>query len=242
MKPAIFAHRGASGSFPENTIKAFQQAVKANADGITFNVQLSKDFVPVLIHDRTVNRTTNGQGLVSHFTARELKQLNAAAHHNVQTKEPVLLLEDYISWVKEYPNLRLIMEIRSYDLHAKRLIDAILPLVNHENIKERLVISSYDHMLLSKIKEASPEFHIAPLMEGQLWDTVHYLNNMQAKSYYLDAHFVSKELVQQLDAYDIEVGARSTNDTTSLKKLMNTGVSAVFSDFPARAIHVRDQL
>ncbi|MBM7837932.1 glycerophosphoryl diester phosphodiesterase [Alkalihalobacillus xiaoxiensis] len=242
MKPLIFAHRGASGSFPENTLKAFQQAVKANADGVTLSVQLSKDFIPVLIHDRTVNRTTDGQGLVSHYTANELKQLNAAAHHNAQIREPVLLLEDCISWLKDQSKLQVVMELRSYNVNSKQLLDTIIPLVDQEEMKHRVVLASYDHILLSEIKTASHQLTIAPLMEGRLWDAVHYLNSMQAKSYFLGAQYVSRELVHQLEEYDMSVGAHSTNDTLTLKKLMNTGIATIFSDFPARAIHVRDHL
>lgn len=69
----IFAHRGASGYAPENTMDAFKLAVKQGAEGIELDVQLSKDGIPVVIHDETIDRVTNGHGYVKDYTLEELK-------------------------------------------------------------------------------------------------------------------------------------------------------------------------
>lgn len=75
----IFAHRGAAGTHPENTMAAFEEALKAGADGIELDVQLTKDGEPVVIHDETVDRTTDGSGWVKDILYRELRKFNAAA-------------------------------------------------------------------------------------------------------------------------------------------------------------------
>ncbi len=75
----IYAHRGASAEFPENTIAAFQRAIDLRADGIELDVHLSSDGVPVVIHDETVDRTTDATGAVNTMTAEQLGQLDAGA-------------------------------------------------------------------------------------------------------------------------------------------------------------------
>ena len=74
-----FAHRGFSGKYPENTLLAFRKAIEAGADGIELDVHLSCDGIPVIIHDETLDRTTNGTGPVSSYTAEELKGFDASA-------------------------------------------------------------------------------------------------------------------------------------------------------------------
>ncbi|MBS7618882.1 glycerophosphodiester phosphodiesterase, partial [Candidatus Bathyarchaeota archaeon] len=73
----VVAHRGASGYEPENTIKAIEKAIDMNADAVEVDVRLSKDGVPVVIHDETLNRTTNGSGRVDSYTSEQLKNFDA---------------------------------------------------------------------------------------------------------------------------------------------------------------------
>ena len=89
-KPKIIAHRGASGHAPENTMAAFRLAMEQHADGIELDVMLSKDGHVVVIHDATVNRTTNGTGRVSALTLAELQTLDAGNGEHIPTLEEVL--------------------------------------------------------------------------------------------------------------------------------------------------------
>jgi glycerophosphoryl diester phosphodiesterase len=240
MSTFIFAHRGSSGSYPENTMKAFEQAVKAGADGVTFNVQLSRDEIPVIIHDRSVNRTTNGQGPVFYYMASELKQLNAAAKQTYKSRETIPDLPEFLAWAKEHQTLRLNMEIKGYGLDHKQLIKSILPFIDQSVFAERLTISSYDHVLLYKIKRAYPALEIAALVEGAIWNPTAYLQELGAGGYHINARYASQELVRTLQDHGVHIRSFSTNDTASLKQLFLWEVEGVFTDFPTRAIHLRD--
>ena len=77
----VYAHRGYSGAYPENTMLAFRKAEEAGSDGIELDVQLTKDGQVVVIHDENVDRTTDGKGLVCDYTLAELQKLNAAVHY-----------------------------------------------------------------------------------------------------------------------------------------------------------------
>ena len=98
----VYAHRGYSGKYPENTMLAFKEAEKTGCYGIELDVQLTKDGEVVIIHDERVDRTTDGTGWVRDFTLKELKKLNAAAAWNGKYGfEPIPTMEEYCQWVKD---------------------------------------------------------------------------------------------------------------------------------------------
>src|SRR5690625_4206670 len=98
----IFAHRGSSGTHPENTMSAFKEAERVGADGIELDVHYTKDDQLVVIHDNTVNRTTKGKGRVRDLTLGELLQLDAGSHIATQfSGEKIPTFEEVLDWIKE---------------------------------------------------------------------------------------------------------------------------------------------
>src|SRR5699024_908080 len=98
----IIAHRGYSGKYPENTMTALKEAEKSVAAGIKMDSGYTKDKQLVVIHDKTVNRTTDGKGLVSEFKLKDLKKLDAGANHsNSFKKEEILTLKEFLDWASE---------------------------------------------------------------------------------------------------------------------------------------------
>ena len=92
----VYAHRGYSGRFPENTMLAFQEAAKTGCDGIELDVQLTKDGQLVVIHDETIDRTTDGSGYVRDYTLEELRRFNAAAKWDGRFGfQPIPTFEEY---------------------------------------------------------------------------------------------------------------------------------------------------
>ena len=100
-----FAHRGYSGRYPENTMLAFRKAVEAGADGIELDVQLTKDGVPVIIHDELVDRTTDGKGFVKDMPLTQLRQLDAsyiyAGQYGVNR---IPTFREYCEFVRDLPS------------------------------------------------------------------------------------------------------------------------------------------
>ena len=97
-----FAHRGFKGKYPENTMLAFNKAIEAGADGIEFDVHLSKDGEIVIIHDETLERTTDGSGLVGEKTLAQLKKLNASKDYTDYQVQRILTLREYFDFAKDY--------------------------------------------------------------------------------------------------------------------------------------------
>ena len=134
MKSQIWAHRGASFYAPENTLEAFDIAVKQKADGIESDVQLSKDGKLVVIHDETIDRVSNGTGYVKDYNLNELKQYNSEIENNYR----------YIALKAAYSNTVILLEeldeIRNY-------VEECLTLIQENNSSLKLLIYQYIYVL-----------------------------------------------------------------------------------------------
>ena len=141
-KPKIFAHRGASAYAPENTMAAFSLAVHQGADAIELDAKLSADGYVVVMHDDTVDRTTNGTGRVSSLSLAELQKLDAGS------KFPPLFKSEKVPTLEEvYETLgRKILinvELTNYSTPMDDLPDKVIALVKKFNLEERVLLSSF---------------------------------------------------------------------------------------------------
>src|SRR5699024_9996871 len=121
MFTKVFAHRGASGHAPENTMPAFHLAYQMVADGIETEVHLTKDKIPVLFHDEQVKRTTNGRGFIKDMTVKHLKTLDPGSWFSTRfSGTTITTLEEFLSWVKNKP-LRINIELKKSEEHTSEL-------------------------------------------------------------------------------------------------------------------------
>lgn len=148
----IYAHRGASAEFPENTLIAFRRAIDIRADGIELDVHLSSDGVPVVIHDETLDRTTNGAGPVDGMTADELGRLDAGRGEGVPTLDAVLALAA--------GHVHVNIEIKS-GAAGRATLDVV---DRHPDL--RWAISSFDWTVLREVKAMRPGVDLWPTTYG----------------------------------------------------------------------------
>ena len=144
-KLTIAAHRGDCYNYPENTMAAFLASYEAGAEMIETDVHLSKDLIPVLIHDHTLERTTDGKGKVGDYTLDELLQFNAGI---VNFPERIPVFEDFMAWISK-TELTLNIEIKEYFdegnvERAKLCIDKVLEIVEKYGMADRILINSFD--------------------------------------------------------------------------------------------------
>ncbi|MDY0396507.1 glycerophosphodiester phosphodiesterase family protein [Virgibacillus halophilus] len=151
MTTVIYAHRGASGKAPENTMAAFRIALSEEAEGIETDVQLTKDGVPVLIHDERLRRTTGTGGYVKDVTYQQIKALNANAGFPTEVNTPVPSLEEFLEWAKDKP-LHLNLELKNNKITYRHLEDIVLKQLDAYNLLDRTVISSFNPLSLKKIE------------------------------------------------------------------------------------------
>src|SRR5699024_8402340 len=159
MNPLIMAHRGASGNAPENTMAAFQLAVDEGADGIELDVHLSKDGEIVVIHDDTLNRTTNGTGNVHEKDLAELKTYDAGSWFDPKfSEERIPLLQEVIDILPE--SVFLNIEIKNSPIVHTGIEQKLVDLLGKNNRLNDTLISSFDHESLYTIKKLAPELKI----------------------------------------------------------------------------------
>ena len=172
-KTKVWAHRGASGYAPENTLDAFQKAVEMGADGIELDVQMTKDGELVVIHDETINRVSNGKGWVKDYTYEELKKFNFNKTHLEYTKEEIPTLEQVYLLIKP-TNLTINVEIKTGIVFYPGIEERVLELTERLGMKERVIYSSFNHYTIRKIKELDPQAKTGMLYEDGIIDAVDY--------------------------------------------------------------------
>ena len=148
----VAAHRGDSYNCFENTMTAFKKALESGADMIETDVRLSKDGYVVIMHDDTVNRTTNGSGKVCELTLSQLKELNAG---NKIAPEEVPTFEEFIEWASK-TELTLNIEIKEYYSEENRercekCIEDVIDLAEKYNMASRIVLNSFDAWILEYV-------------------------------------------------------------------------------------------
>lgn len=136
-KVTIAAHRGYSSKYPENTLLAFQKALDIHIDMIELDLRLSKDGEVMIIHDATVDRTTNGSGKVSDYSLDELKKLDAGLGEQIPT------LEEFCQLIAPYPHLLCNIEIKPQD-RGIEAADKAVDILQQYNFMDRCVFTSFD--------------------------------------------------------------------------------------------------
>lgn len=145
----VFAHRGFSGRYPQNTMLAFQKALESGCDGIELDVQLTKDGEVVIIHDEYLDDLTDFTGNVRDYTLGELKSCNAGGKwQETYGFQPIPTFEEYCEWASGN-SLITNVEIKSSVYYYEELEKKTMELIERFGLKERIIISSFNHRLHS---------------------------------------------------------------------------------------------
>ncbi|WP_062051636.1 glycerophosphodiester phosphodiesterase family protein [Bacillus sp. JCM 19034] len=150
---SIAAHRGYKSAYPENTLLAFKEAMDQGADMIEFDLRMSKDKHVMIIHDETLDRTTNGSGEISNYMLAELKELDAGSWFAPPfegLKIPTLI--ELCDLLKSYPNVYLNVEVKK-SVHAKEVVDKTVELLKSYNYLSRCVFTCFDADIIAYMYE-----------------------------------------------------------------------------------------
>ena len=178
-KPVIFAHRGASANAPENTLAAFELAVRLGAKAIELDTMLSRDGIPVVIHDHTLERTTNGHGLVSDHDLSDLIQLDAGSWFSEAfNDEKIPLLREVLERFSH--NILINIELKNYHAPHDTLTETVIKLVDELDVWDSVLFSSFLPRNLKLIQKQKPEAKVALLcpsgIKGWIFRSSIYLN------------------------------------------------------------------
>lgn len=224
----LWAHRGASRKAPENTMSAFRAAELAGADGIELDVHLSRDGVPVVLHDETLDRTTSGHGPVARRTLRELRRLDAGRWFSPAfAGEPLPTLEEVFIWAKD--RLRLNVEIKSpAAAEGVRLLLDRYPRI-------RVLVSSFDHGALERLRGDAPELPLGFLSDSFFWRrALERGGTCGAESFHPRFDTVSAPLVRGCRSRGMLVHAWTVDDPALLRRLRRRGVDGIMTNDPGR--------
>ena len=174
----ILAHRGASAYAPENTLEAFRLALEMGADGFELDVHLSKDGHLVVIHDESVNRTTNGTGEVRDLTLAELKALDACNGKEAYRGAKIPTLEEVFELIKDTHHI-VNVELKTDNYPYPGLEEQCLELVARMGLEDRVIYSSFNHFTLMKMRQLKPDAKLGMLFGDVMvrpWEYAERLN------------------------------------------------------------------
>lgn len=228
----IFAHRGVASLYPENTMIAFQEAVRLKCDGIELDVQLTKDEVPVVIHDETLERTTNGTGWVKDYMYDELKLLNASYKFGNQFGHcPIPTLEEVCNFISN-TSITLNIELKNEIITYAKLEEKVYDLILSYNLKNQVVISSFNHKSLKHFRSIAKDVNTAVLSENSIENVVEYIQDLGASGYHPNFSTITMEQVEELNTSGIAVRPYTVNDPQVLQKFSEWGIEAIITDYP----------
>ena len=219
-------HRGACGHAPENTLLSMRKAMEFGVHGFEFDVQMSKDGDPVIIHDETLERTTNGTGNVADYTAKELQQFDAGQGEKIPTLRNVFDMVD--------KRCRLFVELKA-ERSALPVADLITHYVKHQGwTYEQFYVCSFDHFQIAAVRAANPDIHTCALMVCVPISLAAMADEAGAGSLNPCIHHISQALVDDAHKRKLKVFTWTANTPQSIAKAKALGVDGIISDFPDR--------
>lgn len=199
----IVAHRGLSAEYPENTMLSFSKAVETGCDGIELDVQLTKDGQIVVIHDETVDRTTNGKGKVRDYSLEELRRLDASGGRSGDFGfNPIPTFQEYLDFIADKPQWTNI-EIKNSIFPYPGLVDKVAEAVREKGLEGKVLFSSFNHQSLLRLRKLLPRTEIAFIESSWLVSAGAYCRAAGAD--YLNPRFcfLTEENVAELRAAEI---------------------------------------
>ena len=229
-RPLIIGHRGASVDAPENTLAAFCLAQAQGADGIEFDVQLSADGWPMVIHDSKLERTTNGQGRVDQHTVAQLKTLEAGGGQSIPTLDEVFETLG--------PNFLYNMELKTAALRDTGLAAAVADRIQAHNLERQTVVASFNPWAVRWARRhLTQSTWVAHLSFKPGVALQRFLSPCQA----IHPHYsmVDANYMAWAQKMGWRVHAWTVDDLAEARRLADLGVHAMITNTPK---HIREQL
>ncbi|RKQ38013.1 glycerophosphodiester phosphodiesterase family protein [Oceanobacillus halophilus] len=236
MATSIFAHRGASKYAPENTLPAFDLAYKMKANGIETDVQLTKDNIPIIIHDEKLNRTTNGIGFVNELTLSEIKKLDAGSWFSKKYSNTRLLtLEELLEWIKHKP-LYLNIELKNNKIDYKNLEQMVFDMLENYHLLERTILSTFNPNSVARMKEMNHLTGIAFLTSKRNKNLVDDAKKLGANALHIKYKLLNQAFVQKCHQENMNVRVYTINKVPSMKRCFDYDCDGIFTDVPDIAV------
>ena len=249
-RPLVMAHRGGAGLWPENTMYGFERAVDLGVDVLETEVHSTADNFLVLMHDSTVDRTTNGSGPISTFTLEELKTLDAGYNWSSDGGQTfpfrgsgitVPTLEELFTVL---PNVRMNIDIKQ---EKPSLVESLCKTIRTFDMVDKVMVASFSSRVLKAFRRRCPEvttsagtgevamfFVMNLVFLGALYRPA--CQAFQVPEYSSGLRVLTKRFVKTAHGRNLAVHAWTINETTDMQRLLALGVDGVITDYPDRLI------
>jgi len=223
------------GNYPQNTMLSFKKAIEQGAQGIEIDVHLSKDGELVVIHDETLDRTTNGNGFVKDFTLDQLKKFDAGRGEQIPT-----LLELY--QLLSGTGIELNIELKTYLINYEDIEKKLLAVTEKYGEGRKVVYSSFHLPSILRTKQLDSSADIAWLLGGMpfLPHPADYIETLGLEALHLSKDMILGTPEQYRGVYD-RIRVWTVNDAEDMGKLAGMGVNAIITDFPDRAVKFKSK-
>ena len=243
----VIAHRGVSGSYPENTLSAFQAAIDIRAEMVELDISTSKDGIPVTVHDRTVDRTTDFEGDVQSFSLEELKRMEVGAWFSEEFRgEEFPTLKNSLELMKD--KIAVNIEIKTEAVSDETeggVVDKALQVVKDLDMTSSVIFSSFDYRVMEQLNVLDPKMAKALLYEAS--QSAELLPSELVQKYKVDIFNcsykqLSEEWINDLQKHKIPYFVYTVNEPELMRELIEKGVSGIFTDFPKELIRIVENM
>lgn len=235
MKSQIWAHRGASFYAPENTLEAFDIAVKQKSDGVELDVQLTKDGELVVIHDETIDRVTEGTGYVKDYNLKDLKQFNAAKLFPHYGFSAIPTLEEVYRLLKP-TDLKINVELKTGIIFYEGIEEKLINLAGELDMEDRIIYSSFNHYSLLRLRELKKDVKIGLLVSDFYVNVIDYAINLGADALHPIGHMLKLPgFIEESKAKNMKLHVWTVDGEEEIKLLNDYGIEAIITNKPAIA-------
>ena len=248
-RPVVIGHRGAAGTHPENTLAAFEAAIDQGAQIIESDIHVTRDGIPILLHDPDVGRVTDGAGAASSLDWAEIAALDAGYDFTDESGgTPFRGLGHRIpsleSAFERFPDARFNLEIKCHDADAIR---ATLDLVERFDRSNRTLLAAGEDPIMTDLRAAVAEHPVEPAMGASLAEIVGAVQSalgqgempegvmaLQIPAEFAGNSLATPELIEHAHARGVDIHVWTINDLGEIESLLSRGVDGIVTDFPGR--------
>lgn len=254
-RPLVIAHRGGAGLYPENTLYAFEQSDKLGVDVIELDIRGTSDGALVVMHDATVNRTTDGTGRISEMTLAEVKKLNAGYRFTPDGgktfpfRERGIAIPTLQEVFAALPDARFNIEPKQ---ETPSLVKPLCSLMRERKLSDKVVIGSFNQTVIEEVRRECPEVatsagpsevsqFLAMYKTGIAESYSPAMQALQTPERVGGLQIVSKEFVAAAQKLNIDVHVWTVNDPADMQRLLEMGVNGIMTDYPDRLLNLLDR-
>jgi len=245
-KTKIYGHRGSMGVFPENTLLGFREAIHQGVDGLELDVHMTKDGEIVVIHDESLDRTTNGMGRIQELTLAEIKQYSAGTafseferYDETWDQEQVPTLIEVLELLENH-SIELNIELKTTENRYEGIEEKVMSIVEEYGSGQKVIYSSFHLPTLLRLKAINSDVNIALLLMNQLPQVGDYLQELDLEALHVYKNTVLA-MAHHWRGYAKKLRVWTVNDADRIKQLLDMNVEALITDYPEKAIFYRSE-